>query len=429
MTERRIITGLDIGTTKICAIIAEVSNDEILDIIGIGTSPSVGLRKGVVVDIDDTVNSIETAIMNAERMAGIEVDSVYVGIAGSHISSINSHGVVAITGEDKEISQEDIDRVIEASQIVAIPPERKILHVLPRGFVIDGCQNIKHPLGMSGVRLEVETHIVTGSITSIENLIKSVHKVGIDVEDVVLEPLAASQAVLSNSEKELGVVLVDIGGGTTDVAIFKDGSIWYTSVLPVGGDHITSDIAVGLRTPITTAEEIKISDGYASADMVSEDEEVEVLTTSGQDFKKVSRKLLCEIIEPRVDEMFTLVQQEIKESGYDGLLPAGIVITGGASLMKRLAELASDKLELPVRRGIPKKADDLADFASNNIYKVGKQEANISEGSTAIFATGIGLVCYGSEQEPEQPIIKKGQKKEGMNNLLNRVRGWFEDVF
>ncbi len=428
MTQRRIVAGLDIGTTKICAIIAEVSDNEILDIIGVGTSPSVGLRKGVVVDIDDTVKSIESAIMKAERMAGIEVNSVYVGIAGSHISSMNSHGVVAITGDDKEITYEDIDRVIEASKIVAIPPERKILHVLPRGFVIDGCQDIKQPLGMSGVRLEVETHIVTGSITSIENLVKSVHKVGMDVEDVVLEPLAASQAVLSNSEKELGVVLVDIGGGTTDVAIFKEGSIWYTAVLPVGGDHITSDIAVGRRTPITSAEKIKIRSGCALADMVDEAEEIEVLTTSGKDTRHISRKMLCEIIEPRVDEIFSLVQQEIEKSGYDGLIPAGAVITGGASLMKGLPELASEKLDLPVRRGVPEKTNDLADFIDDNIYLVGEQEANISEDSTAMFATGIGLVCYGSQQEYEEPIVVQ-EENEGMDNLLNKVKNWFEDVF
>lgn len=428
MSQRRIITGLDIGTTKICAIIAEVNDNEILDIIGIGTSPSVGLRKGVVVDIDDTVNSIESAIEKAERMAGIEVDSVYVGIAGSHISSMNSQGVVAITGEDKEITQEDIDRVIEASQIVAIPPEREILHVLPRGFVIDGCQKVKHPRGMSGVRLKVETHIVTGSITSIENLVKSVNKLGIDVEDVVLEPLAASESVLSNSEKELGVVLVDIGGGTTDIAIFKEGSIWYTAVLPVGGDHITNDIAVGLRTPIKNAEKIKIKDGSALADEVSEKEKIDVLTTSGKETKTVSRKLLCEIIEPRIDEIFSLVQQEIYESGYDGLIPAGLVVTGGASLMPLIPELASKKLDLPVRRGIPDKIDDLANFVDDNIYSVGNEEVNISEDSTAIFATGVGLVCYGSQQDHKSPLASQ-KEGQGMGNILNKVKDWFDGTF
>ncbi|MBM7624386.1 cell division protein FtsA [Sporohalobacter salinus] len=428
MSQRRIVTGLDIGTTKICAIIAEVSDNEILDIIGIGTSPSIGLRKGVVVDIEDTVNSIESAIEKAERMAGIEVDSVYVGIAGSHISSMNSQGVVAITGEDKEITQKDIDRVIEASQIVAIPPEREILHVLPRGFVIDGCQKVKHPRGMSGVRLKVETHIVTGSITSIENLVKSVNKLGIDVEDVVLEPLAASESVLSNSERELGVVLVDIGGGTTDVAIFKEGSIWYTAVLPVGGDHITNDIAVGLRTPITNAERIKIKEGSALAGGVSEKEKIDVLTTSGKETKTASRKLLCEIIEPRVDEIFSLVQQEIYESGYDGLIPAGLVITGGASLMPSLPDLASEKLDLPVRRGIPDKIDDLANFVDDNIYSVGQEEVNISEDSTAIFATGVGLVCYGSQQDYENPLVsKEDEEREG--DLLDKVKDWFDGTF
>ncbi|MGM0471318.1 MAG: cell division protein FtsA [Bacillota bacterium] len=428
MSQRRIVTGLDIGTTKICAIIAEVSDEEILDIIGIGTSPSVGLKKGVVVDIDDTVNSIRSAIEKAERMAGIEVDSVYAGIAGSHISSMNSQGVVAITGEDKEIKQHDIDRVIEASQIVAIPPEREILHVLPRGFVIDGCQKVKHPLGMSGVRLKVETHIVTGSITSIENLVKSVNKLGVDVEDVVLEPLAASESVLSNSEKELGVVLVDIGGGTTDIAIFKEGSIWYTAVLPVGGDHITNDIAVGLRTPITSAEKVKIKEGCAIADQVSDSEKIEVLTTSGKETRTVSRKSLCQIIEPRIDEIFSLVQQEIYESGYDGLIPAGLVITGGASLMPKIPELASEKLDLPVRLGIPDDIDDLANFVDDNIYSVGNEEINVSENSTAIFATGVGLVCYGSQHSSGEPIIKD-QKEEGVNNLLDKVKDWFDGTF
>ncbi|MCK8823667.1 cell division protein FtsA [Fuchsiella alkaliacetigena] len=428
MSERRIVTGLDIGTTKICAIIAEVSEQEILDIIGVGTSPCVGIRKGIVIDIDDTANSISSAVEKAERMSGIKIDSVFAGIAGSHISSLNSHGVVAITGEDKEISAEDVERVIEASQIVAIPPEKKILHVLPRKFTIDGCRDIKQPLGMSGVRLEVDTHIVTGSISSIENLVKSIHKAGIDVKDVVLEPLAAGQAVLSESEKELGVVLIDIGGGTTDIAIFKGGSILHTAVLPIGGDHITSDIAVGLRTPITSAEKIKIKHGSALAANVDQEEVINVLTTSGKETREVSRRVLCEIIEPRADEIFTLVKQEIANSTYDGLIPAGIVITGGASLMKGLPKLASEKLGLPVRRGIPEKVDSLADFIDDNIYMVGEQEANIAEDNTAVFATGVGLVCYGSQQDYQQNLNMQN-RSELVNHLLGRVRSWFEDVF
>ncbi|MCK8817339.1 cell division protein FtsA [Natroniella sulfidigena] len=428
MAPRDIVAGIDIGTTKVCTIIAEVNGDKITDILGVGTSPSTGLRKGMVVDIDDTVCSIETAVVKAERMAGLELESVFVGIAGSHISSTNSHGVVAVTGEDKEISQKDIDRVIDATKIISIPPEREIIHVIPREFIVDGCGDIKSPLGMSGVRLEAETHIVTGSVTSIQNLVKSVHRVGINVEGVVLQPLAASKAVLSESEKDLGVVLVDMGGGTTDIAIFKEGSIWYTSILPVGGDHVTSDIAVGLRTPMSNAERIKIQHGCAKASLIDREQQIDILDTSGKKKHSISQKMLCNIIEPRVDEIFTLVKQEIQKAGYDDLIPAGAVVTGGASLLNGIPQLASEKLDLPVRVGVPENIDTLLNYIDGSIYDIGEGYSEFSKDNGAIFSTGVGLVHYGAEVLGEDSLEDMGEE-EIVSDLFDKVKSWFREIF
>ncbi|MFW6238623.1 MAG: cell division protein FtsA [Halanaerobiales bacterium] len=334
MKDKNIVTGLDIGTTKICTIIAEIKPDDKLDIIGIGLTPSHGLRKGIVVDIEQTCRAIKDSVEKAERMAGFEVNSAYVGIAGSHISSVNSHGVVAVTGNDKEIKNSDIQRVMEAAQIIPLSAEEEIIHVLPREFIVDGCKGIKDPLGMSGVRLEVETHIVTGSTTSIQNLVKSVMRAGLDVENIVLEPLASSQSVLTEDEKELGVALADIGGGTTDLIVFHEGSIAYTTVLPVGGDHVSNDIAVGLRTPVSRAEELKITEGAASCETVDADEYIEVISASGQVKKNIPRSSLCEVIEPREREMFIMIRDELREAGPRELTPAGLVLTGGASLLE-----------------------------------------------------------------------------------------------
>lgn len=426
MAQKNIITGLDIGTTKVCVIIAELSGDGLLEVIGIGTSPSSGLRKGVVVDIDQTVRSIVDAVSKAERMAGVKIESAFVGVAGSHISSVNSHGVVAVTGPEKEIKESDIMRVIDAAQFINISPDRQMIHVLPREFVIDGSRGIKDPLGMSGTRLEVETHIVTGTVTSVHNLVKSVQKAGIYVTEdhVVLEPLAASEAVLTDDERELGVVIIDIGGGTTDIAIFQEGTIAYTSVLPVGGDHVTNDIAVGLRCPVLKAEEIKIKKGCALASMISEDELVQVVTASGKKTSEISREYLCEIIEPRMHEIFSLVQKEIVKAGFDGLLPAGAVLTGGASLMEGNLELSAEVLGIPTRLGTPEKIHGLMDFLGDDIYRF-RHEVN--DMSTAVFATAVGLLRYGGNHMFVAEEVHSDANL--MNNLFGRIQGWFKEFF
>ncbi|MBM7557930.1 cell division protein FtsA [Halanaerobacter jeridensis] len=428
MAPRNVVAGIDVGTTKICTIIAEVSDEEITDIIGVGTSPSKGLKKGMVVDIDDTVKSIEASVDEAERMAGLELESAFVGIAGSHISSLNSHGVVAVTGENKEITHEDIERVMDATKIISIPPEREIIHALPREYIVDGCKDIKYPLGMAGVRLEAETHIVTGSVTSIQNLAKSVNRAGIGVEDIVLQPLAASKAVLSESEKDLGVVLVDMGGGTTDIAVFKEGSIWYTAILPVGGDHVTSDIAVGLRTPKTNAEKIKIIHGSAEARLVDADEEIDIVDTSGAQQRTVSRQRLAEIIEPRIDEIFTMVNDELRKGKCQDLVPAGMVITGGGSLLKGLPDFVSQKLEMPVRSGKPNNLDGLLDYLDGSIYDLGEDYNHMSEESGAIFSTAVGLVRYGAEMGLND-VSQNQDEDKLMENFINRVKDWFKSVF
>lgn len=425
LTQKRIVTGLDIGTTKVCAIIAELERDGLLEVIGIGTSPSFGLRKGVVVDIDQTVRSIMDATTKAERMAGVKIESAFVGIAGAHINSLNSRGVVAVTGPEREIKESDIMRVVDAAQFINIPPDRQIIHVLPREFVIDGVRGIKDPLGMSGTRLEVDTHIVTGSITSIQNLIKSVQKAGIVVteDQIVLEPLAASESVLRDDERELGVVLVDIGGGTTDIAIFQEGNITYTSVLPVGGDHVTNDIAVGLRCPVLRAEEMKIRKGCALTCMVSDEEMVDILAQNGKKSTEISRRYLCEIIEPRMVEIFSLVQKEIKKAGFDGLLPAGAVLSGGASLMEGSLELAQEILGVPTRIGTPERVHGLLGFMGEDIYRF-HHDAN--ENSSAIFATAVGLLRYGANHTFTEEVQEDNTL---MDSLFGRLRGWFKDFF
>jgi len=428
LTHRKIVAGIDVGTTKVCTIVAEVSNNQVTDIVGVGTSPSTGLKKGMVVDIDDTVNSIEQAVVKAERMAGVDLDSVFVGIAGSHISSTNRHGVVAVTGENKEITMEDIDRVIEATKIISIPPERQIIHVIPREFIVDGCKDIKYPLGMSGVRLEAEAHIVTGSVTSIQNLVKSVKRAGIDVEGLVLQPLAASKAILSESEKDLGVLLIDMGGGTTDIAIFKDGSIWYTSILPVGGDHVTNDIAVGMRTPISIAEQIKIKHGCAKASLIDNNEKIDVLDTSGEKQRTISRKMLCNIIEPRVDEIFSLVREEIENAGYKGMVPAGAVVTGGGSLLEGIPELASEKLDMPVRVGAPDNIDSLMEYIDDSIYEINESYSEFSDDTGAIFSTGVGLVYYGAQTMSEEPTRGKSEEQI-VDDLFDKIKDWFKNIF
>ncbi|MGM0409942.1 MAG: cell division protein FtsA [Bacillota bacterium] len=424
MKNKRIITGLDIGTTKICAIVAEVTSEGKIDIIGIGLSPSNGLRKGIVVDIDKTSRAIDSAIKKAERMAGVDIESVFVGIAGSHISSVNSHGVVAVTGEEKEIANSDIQRVLEAAKIIPLSAEEEIIHVLAREFIVDGCPGIKDPLGMSGVRLEVETHIIKGSSTSIQNLVKSVLRADLEVEDIVLEPLASSESVLAEDEKELGVALADIGGGTTDFVVFHEGSIAYTSVLPVGGNHVSNDIAVGLRTPVSEAEKLKINYGSARTANVSSDEYIDVLEASGKDKKKIKRKTLSNVIEPRMEELFNLINKELHKAGPKDLTPAGLVLTGGSSLLEDAADLASDIVDLPVRIGEPDYINGLSDAIDNPVYS--------QKGDTvpkAIFSTAVGLVEYGAKNQKEKKVKKKDKAKNTVNDFFAKLKNWFEDFF
>ncbi|MGM0602490.1 MAG: cell division protein FtsA [Bacillota bacterium] len=421
---RKIITGLDIGTTKICALIAEIGGEGNIEIVGIGLSPSNGLRKGIVVDIDKTSHAIKSAVQKAERMAGIKVDSAYVGIAGSHIQSINSHGVVAVTGDEKEIKKSDIERVLDAAKIIPLSSEEEILHVLAREFIVDGCPGIKDPLGMSGVRLEVETHIVKGASTSVQNLVKSVLRAGLSVDDVVLEPLASSESVLSEDEKELGVVLVDIGGGTTDLIVFHEGSIAHTSVLPVGGNHVSNDIAVGLRTPVSEAEKIKILHGTALAEKIGEEDYIEVLSASGRERKKMPRRLLCEVIEPRMREIFNMVKKELKTVGPADLTPAGMVLTGGASLLEYSGDLAAQVTELPVRIGEPDYVSGLSNIIDNPVY--------IKKGDTvprAIFSTSVGLVQFGINDDNMGEATKSSNSKAIVNNFFTRLKNWFSEFF
>jgi cell division protein FtsA len=428
VSSRRIITGLDIGTTKICTIIAEVTSDEDFEIIGIGFSPSKGLKKGVVVDIDKASNAIQESINKAQIMAGIEVESAFIGIAGSHISSINNHGVVAVSGDEKENTENDIDRVMEAAQIISLPTEEEIIHVIPREFIVDGHKGIKDPLGMSGVRLEVETHIVKGSSTSIQNLVKSVIRAGIEVDDIVLEPLASSKSVLTEDEKELGVILVDIGGGTTDIVVFHEGSIVATYVLPVGGNHVTHDIAIGLRTPISEAEKLKIHYGTtlnpANNDENDNDRNnyIEVLSASGENKREIPRRMLTNVIEPRTTEMYEMINRQIYSAGPKDLTPAGVVLTGGASLLDGSAELSEEVFDLPVRLGKPDYVYGLSDVIDDPLYK--NKDGKIPK---AIFSTVIGLIEYGMENEPNK--IKGKNEKEITEFFFNKIKSWFQDFF
>ena len=375
-----IVVGLDIGTSKICAIVGAMNDEDEIDIIGIGICNSRGLRKGVVVNIESTVDAIKRAIEEAELMAGVDIDSAYVGIAGNHIKGVNSHGIIAI--KNKEVVQSDIDRVVDAAKAVAMPLDRQIIHILSREFVIDEQDGIKEPLGISGVRLEGKVHIVTGSATSVQNVIKCVNKADLEVKKIVLEQLASSEGVLTPDEKELGVALVDIGGGTTDMAVFADGSVKHTSVLPIVGSHITNDIAVGLKTPTIEAEKIKKRYGCALTSLVRDDETVEVPSVGGREPRTLSRKILSEIIEPRTKEMFSLIKKELVLSGFNERVASGVVITGGATIMEGMPELAEQVFELPVRIGLPAGIGGLVDVVNSPMY-----------------ATGVGLVLYGFESQ------------------------------
>jgi len=366
--QERVIVGIDVGTTKICVLVGELDRDGKLNIVGVGTCPSQGLRRGVVVNIEETVTSIAAALDRAERLSGKKITTAYVGIAGSHIASENSKGFVAISPSDRDIVQNDISRAIEVARAIAIPANREVIHVIPRGYVVDGQEGIKNPIGMSGFRLEVETHIITGAVSSIHNLIKCVHKARVEIEDLVLEPLASSEAVLADGETDLGVALVDVGGGTTDIAVFSDGAIWQTVVLPIGGNLVTSDIAIGLRLPFGVAEELKVTYGHCDPSAIAEDDMIDLAQFMPNCDDLVPRKLLAEIIQARMEELFEMVHEEIRKSGYDGLLPAGLVITGGTAEMPGIQSLAGQILDLPTRIGTPLGLHGLADSISRPAY-------------------------------------------------------------
>ncbi len=402
-----ILVGLDIGTTKIACIIGELTDDG-LDIIGIGSHPSTGLRKGVVINIDATINSIKKAVEEAELMAGCEVNTVYAGIAGGHIKGFNSHGIVAV--KEKEVRPADLARVVDAARAVAIPMDREVIHVIPQEYIIDEQDGIKEPLGMSGVRLEAKVHIVTGSVTSAQNIIKCANACGLNVADIVLEQLASSEAVLSEDEKELGVAVVDIGGGTTDIAIFSGGSLVHTAVLSVGGNHLTNDIAVGLRTPMAEAERIKQRYGCAMTSRVSPEETIEVPSVGGRPPRVLSRQILSEIIEPRVEEIFAFVGREIRSSGYEDLIASGVVITGGTTILEHMPEIAEEVLGMPVRRGLPKGVGGLVDVVRN-----------------PKFATGVGLVIYGAKCQ-EQSLFRIREERV-YDKVAKRMKQWFAEIF
>ncbi len=402
-----LIVGLDIGTSKVCAVVGEMT-ERGMEIIGVGSHPSQGLRKGVVINIESTVDSIKKAVEEAELMAGCEINSVFTGIAGGHIKGFNSHGIVAV--KNKEVTQRDVDRVIDAAKAVAIPMDREVLHILPQEYLIDDQDGIKEPLGMSGVRLEAKVHIVTGAVTSAQNIIKCCNRTGLNVADMALEPLASAEAVLTPEERELGVALVDMGGGTTDIALFHDGAVKHTAVLAIGGNHLTSDIAAGLRTPIGEAERIKQRYGYARTSMVTKDERVEVPSVGGRNSRTISRQILCEIIEPRLEEIFQLIRREIAKSGYEGSLASGVVMTGGSTLLPGMIEMAEQLFSMPVRLGVPTHVGGLVDVVSSPIY-----------------ATGVGLVLYGMKRQEKNFFRIREDNLFG--KVKNRMVDWFSEFF
>jgi len=402
-----IIVGLDIGTTKICAIVGEVTEDGI-DIIGIGMHPSTGLRKGVVVNIESTVASIRRAVEEAEAMAGTEISTVYTGIAGGHIKGFGSRGVVAL--KDKEVREADIARVIDQAKTVNIPVDREVIHVLPQEFIVDDQGGIKVPLGMAGVRLEAKVHIVTGAVASAQNIVKCANRTGLNVADIVLQPLASSESVLTEEERDLGICLVDIGGGTTDIAIFSGGAIVHTAVIALGGHNLTNDIAVGLRTPIHEAEKIKQKHGCALASMVDKQEMIEVPSVGGRQPRVMGRQILCEILEPRVEEIFQLVQSEVERNGFAEMLTSGVVITGGSTLLPGMNELAEEIMGVPVRRGTPRGIGGLVDVVRSPIY-----------------ATGVGLVVYGARHADRR--LFRIREENVFKKVKGRMRDWLQEVF
>ncbi|NOQ13008.1 MAG: cell division protein FtsA [Methyloprofundus sp.] len=403
--ERNLIVGLDIGTSKVAAIVGEVNETGEVEVIGIGSTPSRGLKKGVVINLESTVNSIQRAVEEAELMAGCEITSVYAGIAGSHIKSLNSHGIVAI--KNKEVSQYDINRVIDSARAVAIPADQKILHILPQEFVIDMQEGIKEPIGMSGIRLEAKVHMVTGSVSAAQNIIKCIRRCGLEADDIVLEQLASCTSVLTEDEKELGVCLIDIGGGTTDIAIFSQGAIKHTAVIPIAGDQVTNDVAVALRTPTQSAEAIKRAYACALTQLAEAEEMIEVSSIGDRPPRNISKQNLAEIIEPRYEELMLLVQAELQRSGYEGLIAAGIVLTGGSSKVQGLIELAEEIFHMPVRLGLPQHVSGLTDVVANPVH-----------------STGVGLLLYGRDH-----LVNGEHLSEAGEGIFARMKAWFQNNF
>ncbi len=405
---KNLIVGLDIGTSKIVAIVAEVGAGGELNIVGLGTQPSRGLKRGVVVNIEATMASIQRVLEEAELMADCRIAEVYTGVAGSHIRSLNSSGMVAI--KEKEVTQADIDRVIETAKAIAIPNDQQILHILPQEFIIDGQEDVREPLGMSGVRLEVKVHIVTGAVSAVENIVKCVRRCGLDVKDVILQPLASARAVLNDDEKDLGVCLMDIGGGTTDIAVFAGGAIRHTAVIPIAGDQITNDIAMTLRTPTKEAEELKVRHGCALRQLANANDFVEVPGVGERGPRKLSRQMLAEVIEPRVEELYTLVQAELRRSGFEELLSSGIVLTGGTSLLAGMVELGEEVFHLPCRVGVPVYVGGLADVVRSPRY-----------------ATAVGLLLEGRDHWMQDENAR--QQVKGLGGAAERMRQWFKANF
>ena len=409
MADNAIIAGLDLGTTKVCAIVAE-QTEEGLDIIGIGSVPSKGLKKGVVVNIESTVHAIRAAVEQAETMAGVEINTVYAGIAGSHVRGMNQDGVAAIG--NREVAPDDVSRVLEQAKAIPLPGDRQVLHVLPQEYIVDEQDGIKEPVGMAGVRLEARVHMVTAATTSVANVTKCAERCGLFVEEVVLQPLASANAVLSSDEKEIGAALIDIGGGTSDVIIYVDGAVVHTSSIPIGGINLTNDVATGLRTPMAEAERIKIKYGCAASSMVDDEETIDVPSVGGRAPRSLPRRILCDIIEPRVEEIFAASRHVITETGYTDMLASGVIVTGGTTLLDGLPELAEEILGLPVRRAAPTGIGGLIDVVKSPSY-----------------ATGVGLVKHGSDQMGGPPIPERSVEVAANRGLGRKLGAWFREVF
>lgn len=404
--EKNLIVGLDIGTSKVVAIVGEVNPEGTIEVIGIGSHPSRGMKKGVVVNIESTVQSIQRAVEEAELMAGCQIHSVFAGIAGSHIQSLNSHGIVAI--RDKEVTQGDVDRVLDAARAVAIPADQQILHLIPQEFIIDAQEGIREPVGMSGVRLEAKVHMVAGAVSAAQNIVKCVRRCGLEVDDIILEQLASSHSVLTEDEKELGVCLVDIGGGTTDMAIFAEGAIRHTAVIPIAGDQVTNDIAVALRTPTQHAEEIKVKYACALRQLATSEETIEVPSVGDRPPRRLARQTLAEVVEPRYEELFNLVQSELRRSGFEDICAAGVVLTGGSSRMEGAVDLAEEVFHMPVRLGLPQGVSGLVDVVRNPIH-----------------ATGVGLLRFGQVHKGGG-FMDRERSNNGVKGMWERMRGWFQ---